>query len=323
MKAIFLLIKLFSILALTVSCIQEEHPDLKYALNKAITENIDNFVIINISNLNSEKYKKSSLDDQVFLIISEVEKFKPKLIFLDTILDKQMTEENIKSLRSKNFQLVSLYRLKNQENVDVVEDYKSILGSKISGYSRFEDENSLRYNSIELPNSNLVRFSDKLCTYFFGQNPSTKLIEYMLPIYQYGDYFLESCSLVIANILLDKYGINLSYSSFYRRYQMFSYIKNQFGSIKYLDNFKFTREPYKEINFKEFPEYFSIEEMKTSEIPENAVFIISKNAKFKIPNGEMGSAQLIASEVYTLINALSTPMTYFNKIDKRVIYAEE
>lgn len=245
------------------------------------------------------------------------------MIFLNIGFFKKLgNESNFSRILNEEYPTISLFRLTNDFSSKMDSRHEQLIGTKISGRNKYNANGSVVFSGIELPDLNFILQGRSICTYFFGKNLSTQKIEYFLPHFEYENFLMESCSIVIANEYLKHYGLEIIIDQDPGRFLLFSFLENQFGPVKYLQTSNKPEELELKLNLDKLFVEYSFEDVSKKDardIPIESIFIVSDKSKFETDIGLISGSQIIGNEIRMLINLTLLPVTLKNKVERKII----
>lgn len=301
------------------NCIRQ-HPSVAQAVLKG-SDRKNSIILIDMSSDDFEKMDPEKFRMAILKVTAKIQNFHPALIHLNNAFsggmkgDKEFAED-----LNSDFPTISAFELSEEEvEKNVPRDLKlRILRGNIPGTDIFRSNQIFQYKGIKFPYYEMVNSSRALCSYIMEANEKDE-IELIHYYNRYKDHLFTNCPVVLANEVLKEYKLQITYDHFEGRFILFSYMSDQPGPIKYIDENSFLEDHKLPIEFKEFPEYDGMKFLDSDDlkIPAGSIFIINTtNQKFKTTaHKELTGTQILASEVYTLLDSISKPLTFRNKVN--------
>ncbi|MCC5813480.1 MAG: hypothetical protein JJT78_01880 [Leptospira sp.] len=295
-----------------------EHPKLKENIDKAslLSKQI---VIVDMVSEKFNKLDSAGFRREVLGAVKKIKKYDPSIIYIDNaFIGGVNSEEFSKELNLKNGVVSHFVLTENEQGNGHEARLKSFIHKKkISGVPLQYKDDFFTYNGVVLPNNSFIELSRKICFSSFKLNKE-KQVTFIHPYHRFDKYLLLNCPVVIANEILEEYKLEVSYDPDQRRFLLFSYVPEQMGAIKYIDDKDFLGNSNLKINFKKFQNH-KLESFLDSEgldiSPGSLFILVTDDQYFETNIGEkVLGGEIMASQVYTILQAIQKPLNWRNSI---------
>ncbi|TGL50809.1 hypothetical protein EHQ59_12715 [Leptospira kemamanensis] len=282
-------------------------------LHKSIPITKDMILIIDVYDEFPNSSDPKEFRDRIEKVIQKINRrYNPSLVFIDNLFNdnKLDTDAFAKSINI-NGNLILPYSLDYSEAYsNQTEEVLIKLKEKFPNQKKYAETGDYLFNKIILPTNPILQNTFAFCGNFYDRSEETEEIKSILAVVSFQEYFLNTCTLVLANEFLKKYQFKIFYDPYSNKFIARSKKKDEYQKTINLSKKSLFQDNYfLEIKFETFPTITNSEFLLEEEliIPENTIIIINTtNFTLKIPkNKSMPSVQVLASQIFSLVHSLN------------------